>query len=376
MSVAASDRPSADDNLLQEALDVINQLATKSAGRDYLYRGEPQCYPKVSSGLYRTYSRIDAAGITMELVQQEMLENAKEFIGQTRDGDDDEVLDQLQHYGYTTNLIDFTTDYHIALFFACDGHPQKNGRVILLSKADYRSRKPTLPVNRVISQKSVFVQPRQGFVDPSDIVVIPNHLKDRILTYLEQEHSVAARTIYNDLHGFIRYTGTHQRAYAEFYEGLIRRQEGKYDAAIKRYSKSIDLNRRLATSFSNRGAVYARKGNHERAIQDYNTAIALNPLLAGPYANRGAAYAAKGDYDRAIKDCDRAIELNPFFALAFNNRGVAYRNKCDHDRAIQDFDRAIALEQITRRQLPIAPLPTQAREISIVPSATTTERLP
>ena len=179
MSVAASDRPSDDDNLLQEALDVINQLATKSAGRDYLYRGEPRCYPKVSSGLYRTYSRIDAQGFNMKLVQEEMLENAKEFIGQTRD--DDEILDQLQHYGYSTNLIDFTTDYHIALFFACDGHPQKNGRVILLSKADYRPRKPTLPVNRVISQKSVFVQPRQGFVDPSDIVVIPNHLKESYL---------------------------------------------------------------------------------------------------------------------------------------------------------------------------------------------------
>ena len=33
------------------------------------------------------------------------------------------ILTQLQHYESQTNLIDFTTDFNIALFFACDGQP-------------------------------------------------------------------------------------------------------------------------------------------------------------------------------------------------------------------------------------------------------------
>ena len=121
-----------------------------------------------------------------------MLQEAKKFIGETGE-DDNEVLDQLQHFGYSTNLIDFTTDYHIALFFACDGKPKKDGRVILLNKTGYPLRNPTGPANRVIAQKSVFVQPPQGCVEPSDVVVIPHRLKNRILKHLDQAHGVAAR---------------------------------------------------------------------------------------------------------------------------------------------------------------------------------------
>ena len=150
-----------------------------------------------------------------------MLQTAKEFVGETGEYDND-ILDQLQHFGYSTNLIDFTTDYHIALFFACDGEPEKDGRVILLDKKRYPPRKPRVPDNRVIAQKSMFVQPTKGFVQPSQVVIIPNGLNDRILKYLKQAHGVSAEVVYNDLHGFIRYNSTHESAYAAFYEGLIR----------------------------------------------------------------------------------------------------------------------------------------------------------
>ena len=128
MSDQTPDRPP-DDDLLQDVLAVISELARKSAGGDFLYRGERESYPKVSSGLYRKYSSIVDMGLDIESVQREMLQNAKRFIRHTEEEDDD-ILDQLQHYGYSTNLIDFTTDYHIALFFACDGEAKEEGRVI------------------------------------------------------------------------------------------------------------------------------------------------------------------------------------------------------------------------------------------------------
>ena len=49
-------------------------------------------------------------------------------------------LTELQHYGGHTNLIDFTTDNHIALFFACDGSPDKDGRIILLERTEEKNR--------------------------------------------------------------------------------------------------------------------------------------------------------------------------------------------------------------------------------------------
>ena len=60
-----------------------------------------------------------------------MLEAAKNYTYET---DTFEILTELQHYGGNTNLIDFTTDNHIALFFACNGFSDKPGRVILLEK--------------------------------------------------------------------------------------------------------------------------------------------------------------------------------------------------------------------------------------------------
>ena len=341
MSDQTPDRPS-DDDLLEEVLAVISELARKSAGGDYLYRGEPKCYPKVSSGLYRKYEKIAADDFDIGIVQNEMLESAKEFVGELGK-DDDELLDQLQHYGYRTNLIDFTTDYHIALFFACDGEPEKRGRVILLDKTWHSPRKPRVPDNRVIAQKSMFVQPTKGFVEPSEVVVIPHRLKDRMLKYLDQSHGVSAATIYNDLHGFIRYHGTHASAYAAFYEGLVRWDEGNYDAAIDCFSKSIELNRRYPAPFLGRGALYAREGAHDLAIQDYDSAIELNPRSSEAYANRGAAYSTKGDYDRAIQDCDRAIQLDPRLASAYTNRGSAYWHKGENERATRDLSRVIEL---------------------------------
>ena len=47
-------------NRLPEVLQKVNELAQKAAGGDYLYRGEPELYEKVSSGLYREHQEIEA----------------------------------------------------------------------------------------------------------------------------------------------------------------------------------------------------------------------------------------------------------------------------------------------------------------------------
>ena len=59
------------------------------------------------------------------------MKQVKAFIPRGEHALDLSIFTQLQHYESQTNLIDFTTDFHIALFFACDGQPGENGRVIL-----------------------------------------------------------------------------------------------------------------------------------------------------------------------------------------------------------------------------------------------------
>ena len=131
-------------------LNIVNELAQKSMMDDYLYRGEPECYPKVSSSLYREYPEV-AENLDISFVQKAMLEVAKEFVGEI---DENDLLAELQHFECSTNLIDFTTDYHIALFFACDGQSEKDGRIILLRETDYQIMKPKSPTNRVIARRA------------------------------------------------------------------------------------------------------------------------------------------------------------------------------------------------------------------------------
>ena len=169
MTNQGQDRPLSIDRL-PEILEKIGELTQKAVGDDYIYRGEPRLYPLVSSKLYREYPEIEAESFDIEVVQREILEEAKRFTHRT---DEDDILTQLQHYGYPTNLIDFTTDYNynIALFFACYSEADEDGRVILLKKTDHQSllKEPINPENRVIAQKSVFVQSPNGLVSPRSL---------------------------------------------------------------------------------------------------------------------------------------------------------------------------------------------------------------
>ncbi len=198
---------------------LIQEIEEKSSNDDYIYRGEPEHYGKVSSSLYRQYRDIAIEPFNIEDVQKQMLNKAKEYIRET---DEFEILAELQHHGGKTNLIDFTTDYRIALFFACDGFLDKDGRLILQRREAIRDqiKRPQNPVNRVIAQKSVFVQPPKGFVEPDAEINIPEDLKRPILDHLRKYHGISTETIYNDLHGFIKNLGIHQSSYTDFYKAL------------------------------------------------------------------------------------------------------------------------------------------------------------
>lgn len=220
---------------------ILRKIEEKADTGEYLYRGEPQHYQedpyygKISSNLYRDFLEregfdVEAEHFDVEVVQEAMLSAARKFFRKTVH--DFEILAEIQHYGGKTNLIDFTTDYLIALFMVCDREESlgKDGRVILQKKEliDPYIEEPYEPVNRVIVQKSVFVRHPDGFILPNedDIVNIPADLKILIRKRLERYHNVSAETVYNDLHGFIKNQDTHLEVYVDFYMGAAEAQKG------------------------------------------------------------------------------------------------------------------------------------------------------
>ena len=219
--------------------EILRKIEEKVDTGEYLYRGEPEHYQdepyygKVSSNLYRVFLEdeefdVETEHFDIEAVQAEMLEAAKLFARRT--SIELERLAEIQHYGGKTNLIDFTEDYLVALFMACNTSLSKDGRVIMQKKELIASyiKDSYEPINRIIAQKSVFVRHPDGFIQPNedDVINIPANLKQPILEYLERAHGISAETIYNDIHGFIRHQSLKLETYKTIYRGLAEKQKG------------------------------------------------------------------------------------------------------------------------------------------------------
>ena len=397
-------------NELDRVLEKIQEIVKKSADGDYIYRGEPELYQehpyhgKVSSSLYRSsltdsvmeegieeYRKIIGSQIgnrerwTLELAKEYLYETGSETIS------DFEILARLQHHGGKTNLIDFTTDYLIALFFACDRFHHKDGRVILQKREseDYQSETPSEAIKRVESQKSVLLRAPKGFINPDVVVIIPKELKFSVLNYLEKHHDISTKKIYKDIHGFIKWLGGYidpmlefgkgvicqnraslgnsmqeklkwyEKAYEHFTEalrlksdftevyihrGAVFREVDQFDLALKDFNTAIEIAPEAADAYNERGRCYAKMGDTEKALKDFNIAIDLDSEKADFYNNRGITYKNMGEVDLAVKDYNRAIDLDPEFPEAYNNRGIVYDERGDLDCAIKDYSKAIDLK--------------------------------
>lgn len=292
-------------------MNKIDEVTEKALSGNYIYRGESRINDKVSSRLYRETRAGGLENIDVEFIQNTELYSAKRF---TTEEDDLLVLAEIQHYGGATNLIDFTTDYLIALFFACDGDAEEDGRVIFASP-NFRSsgplHKPRAPMRRVIAQKSVFARPPTGFIEDDEIerVRIPSRLKREILDFLRRGHGISAETIFNDLHGYIRQKSVHEEAKKRFLEGVSLSNKGNSKSAIERYTESISLNPEASASFNNRGFELLRTCEIEHAIRDFDSAIERDSRDGMAFFNRATALMASSRWEESMNDLTTARNL-------------------------------------------------------------------
>ena len=157
---------------LYRVRELIHRIEDRAAGRKCIYRGEDKDYDKVSSSYYRW--AFEDTGINVLGFYRGFVDKA--FKAYTLPGaykyEKDQPESKIQHYGGKTNLIDFTDDPRVALFFACINLNYRNqpGRVILLDEICddevIEILRATEPKGRVAAQASVFVRPSNGFIVP------------------------------------------------------------------------------------------------------------------------------------------------------------------------------------------------------------------
>ena len=190
--------------------EFVIELLKISENESNIYRGEPKNYYNISSTIYRHYRIDDAAFI--EKATKALLRVARRYESIQ---DDLELQALIQHYGGRSNLIDFSTSIWIALFFACFEISEREnaGYLFVLdtsSCGDFqilRESEIATVDNRMSIQKSVFLSPPSGVLDPAHLktsIKISSELKWSLLDYLREVHHKYTESIFPDIHGFIR----------------------------------------------------------------------------------------------------------------------------------------------------------------------------
>ena len=316
---------------------------TEAWGNDPLliFRGQSDASWELNSSAERRIKNSGEKLGMIEYLTKHLIEPARnEGYGnqQNRYLNDLELLAALQHQGAATCLIDFTANFHLALWFACID-PEEDGAVFVIDSGDIRTFrevtteqanngieklpkgetdtpkfiegkintpssiqspsfyywKPPPNENRIVVQNSCFIF---SFLLNSisetvyKKITIPKNDKEAIRDLLQKYYGLSMRTVFRDFTGFASSHGRGMRI-------DIPTAERYYQSGDNRF----------------------RRGEYDRAIADYTRGIALKPDLTSAYYNRGLAYHIKGDYDRAIADYDRVIVSKPDLTVTYVSRG-------------------------------------------------------
>ena len=356
-------------NKTQTAKDLIAEICDEYGKGNFIFRGTTKVFSEeptgVNSSLYRWAKKKKAIDEHYKppMIEKEIVDSARRHFPDKTSNI--EILTDIRHYGGKVNLMDFTRNLYVALFFACNGDFDQDGEIIILDEnklsppikniiydKDEMAKmgiiepaKTQTSQLRVVAQDSIFVYFVEGYIGRSHFKnkIIPKGLKKDILDFIDKFSNINQDTIYNDLIGFIANEKNYDTAEGLFYQGNAKYSSGKHQEAIEDYSKAIRHNPRFTEAYYNRGLSKYSLKKYEEAIRDYNQTIELDPQFSAAYNNRGNAKSSLGEHEEAIKDYDKAIELDPQYVKEYNNRGNAKASLGECEEAIKDYDIAIEL---------------------------------
>lgn len=297
-----------------------------------------------------------------------------------------ELLAELQHFGAATCLIDFTTSFLAALWFACRetvGEENKDGMVFVLNISNSSIFRPVgqsdlendiRPIikmenvmvpespaywhwsphgmnSRILKQDSLFVFGKANVsrIHLGYISISGNDKADllRELDYL----GVSGKSLFKDLPGFASMNGHNNpiptlKASPQglFLAGKSAYRQGDPERAIRFYddanSRGFDQKAEL---LFHRGNANARMKKFGLAIQDYTQATAFDQNNFRIYLNRGSAQFLRGNLEDAVSDFTEASNKNPKSATIYFRRALAYEKLQNIEKMLNDLNRALEL---------------------------------
>ena len=353
--------------------EVIARVLAAAANMDRaVFRGHGKATWKLHSGAVRRLKKKHGKQILKYKEElQELLDkyHKEHLIGPMQIIDGQEMspiqrLSILQHQRAATGFLDFTENALVALWFACDEKPRKDGAVVILDIGDHEfatnGRAVADPFDtgrpavfyepdrslspRIVAQQSVFVICDPLLQSPHlKSVPVPREAKEEIQTYL-RGLGMSEASLFGDVPGLAA--------------------ANKHDTPL---SPDVQF---TPNQYRSRGNRAYQQAQYEAALEAYESYVAALPDVAEPYCLQGDALAALARFREAIEAYTKAIEnmdrpaklaegvvLTPksvskeMLQVIYYNRGNAHAANGDHTSAIADFTEA--LEQSNERRAPL-----------------------
>jgi len=311
-----------------------------------------------------------------------------------RDGrvlSDLELLAELQHFGAATCLIDFTTNFLVALWFACyeftysegENEEKNDGKVCVLNidnvcrsigqhylenrirpimrmemiesleKPSYWYWAPHGMNRRILKQDSLFVFGKPDITDNHwDSIPIDKEEKFDLLNELDNL-GVSRKSLFKDLPGFASMNAYRDpistlkmSAYDLFRAGISASRQGDPKRAIRFYDDAASEGYSgKAILLLNRGNANVSMRQYDSGIEDYTKATMFNPNDFRIYLNRGITKFLMGNNEGAIDDLTASISKNPNSANAYFRRSLVYEKLHKDAEFKSDLNRALELAE-------------------------------
>ena len=362
-------------------IELLKEIKDAVGDRECIFRGEPSDqFEEITSSLFRKLEESVVLGEHMNSEQLEQIPRryrqsalrdlqrifANETIskeGSKRHGIN--VLAERQHYGGKTNLIDFSKDYLVALFFACNSgeYGNNDGRLIVFPKQDLEEIsnnesgllnkryivRPSPDNSRALIQCSVMLHEPKGYLRYDDerleVIKVPFNLKSPMLKYLERHYGISDGSLFPKIQNDIEPQEATVLAMRHYTSATVKLREGRYEEALSDCSRALELKKpKDPVLYGTRALIYQYLGRYEEVLSDCTSAIELDDKEHGFYIIRARAYEYLGRYDEALRDCNYGIKLNSRNPRLYEIRSTIYEKAGFHDEASKDYDYSLKLD--------------------------------
>ena len=239
-----------------EVAAILRAVTKANESQQLVFRGETELYPSVRSTMARYWNTNSAAAL--DIMVKSSLQAARRYLPKEQH-DDLSVSAVIQHMGGKTNLVDFSSEAWVALFFAClDARKrpilENTGRVYALDmEKNHRQMEFHLLTNRQSpvqqerwkNQHSVAVIPPNGVISPgslTEVARIPSSRKEEVNQFLDNIQ-ISTRTLFNDIEGYITYEQETTPIAALCHIAMQHIENGAYLAAFAIGESLIQLDR-------------------------------------------------------------------------------------------------------------------------------------